>query len=120
MKKIYLIAITLLLTVILISCNSIGFMRDNVLPLHIDSFYDFIKVYVILQVSIFFISFVFRIFMGKNLSRIITYFLHWLWLVDYRDYGFWTVLCLFFALSIFTFILEIIYFFSHIIFKRRE
>ena len=99
----------LFLAVLLTSCSKIGFLNDNNswLPYDLSSFGDFLKAYLVVQISIFVISFLVSFLLG-NWAYVLVLFLHWVWLVNYRDYGFWKILLLFFFFTFFTAILRML------------
>ncbi|MDO4764043.1 MAG: hypothetical protein Q4A00_06630 [Flavobacteriaceae bacterium] len=78
------------------SCSSIGLLdeRNSWILEDIDSIGDFIQVYIVLQVSIFLISFLLSFILG-DLANVISVLIHFIWIVSYRDYGFFIVLLLF-------------------------
>lgn len=104
--KNYLLGFSILL--LLNSCSKIGLLDDKTMLTQINDFGDFFKVYIILQISVLFVGLILSIFLSR-LGYIIALVLHFIWVVNYRDYGFIKVLLLF---SLFTIIS---YFFNLII-----
>jgi len=94
-----------LVLIIFSGCKSIGLLsEDNAwLPKEIESIGTFFKIYIILQISIIIIGLVFGLILG-NAGYIISLIIHFIWIVTYRDYGFWKVLFLFRMFSIISFI----------------
>ena len=90
------LVLCLFLSILLTGCSNIGLLNEgnSWLPVDILSFTDFLKVYVTLQISIFIISFIVSLFLG-NMGYLLVLLLHFLWIVNYRDYGFLKVLLLF-------------------------
>lgn len=107
--------ITIFLSALLTSCSTIGLLgeKNSWLVQNINSVGDFFKVYVILQISILLISLALSILLSK-LGYIIALILHFIWIVTYRDYGFFKVLLLFGLFTIISMIL------SNIFGKRRN
>ena len=91
--QIFIIPLCLML---LSSCSRFGFLgnKSKYTPIEIESFGDFFSLYLILQLSILFIGVLIAIPLGKDASNIST-LLHFIWIVSYRDYGFFIVLGLF-------------------------
>lgn len=87
--------------IIFSGCKSVGLLsEDNAwLPKEIESIGTFFKIYIILQISIIIIGLIFGSFLG-NAGYIISLIIHFIWIVTYRDYGFWKVLFLFGMFSI--------------------
>jgi hypothetical protein len=107
-QKILLTSIVLVVaTMLLSSCNSIGLLseKNSWLLDDIDSFGDFIKVYFVLQLSIILIGVFLGFFLGKG-GYIVALILHFIWIVSYRDYGFFIVLLLFGLFSIISFLIS--------------
>lgn len=90
---------------ILSSCSEIGLLDQDTMPIEIYGVGDFLKTYFILQISILIIGLLISIFFGE-IGSIISLVLHFIWVVGYRDYGFWTVLLLFFLFSIVTYFIR--------------
>ena len=93
LKKNYGVLLLFCLSFLLQSCSSIGLM-DKGAPRQINDFGDFFSVYIILQVSILLIAIILSLFLG-DIGYIISLLLHFLWVISYRDYGFFSVLILF-------------------------
>jgi len=74
------------------SCSSIGLLSDDssLFPSEINDFSDFIGVWFYLQISILLVGLLLGLFLGETGSNIST-ILHFIWIISYRDYGFWTV-----------------------------
>jgi hypothetical protein len=74
------------------SCSSIGLLSDDssLFPREINDFSDFIGVWFYLQISILLVGLLLGLFLGETGSNIST-ILHFIWIISYRDYGFWTV-----------------------------
>jgi lipoprotein len=81
------------LSFLLQSCSSIGLM-DKGTPMQINDFGDFFSMYIVLQISILLIAIILSLFLG-DIGYIISLLLHFIWIISYRDYGFFTVLMLF-------------------------
>ena len=81
------------LSFLLQSCSSIGLM-DKGTPMQINDFGDFFSVYIMLQISILLISALLSLIIG-GASYSISILLHFIWVISYRDYGFFIVLMLF-------------------------
>lgn len=103
--KSFLLSIMLMLltSFLLTGCSKIGLLNDHNswLPDDITSFSAFLKVYVTLQISIFILSFIAALFLG-NIGYLLVLILHFLWMINYRDYGFLKVLLLFSFFTIIT------------------
>ncbi len=114
--KVFRLLIIVFLPLLFISCDSIGFLseKNRFLPHQIETFGDFVVVYFILQLSILFVTLVLGIFLGKG-GSLISLVIHFIWIVSFRDYGFFKVLLLF---GIFTFVKFVIS--STGIFSRRQ
>ena len=93
LKKNYSVLLLFCLSFLLQSCSSIGFMGKGT-PKQINDFGDFFSMYIILQISILFIAIILSLFLG-DIGYIISLLLHFIWVISYRDYGFFTVLMLF-------------------------
>ena len=93
LKKNYSILLLFCLSFLLQSCSSIGFMGKGTAK-QINDFGDFFSMYIILQISILFIAIILSLFLG-DIGYIISLSLHFIWVISYRDYGFFTVLMLF-------------------------
>lgn len=93
----------------LTSCSSVGLLseKNSWLPHEIDGVGDFFGVYVVLQISILLISLLLSIIFGRA-GYIISLISHFIWIVSYRDYGFWSVLLLFGLFSIVSFIINLL------------
>jgi hypothetical protein len=91
----------LLTTLLLTSCKSIGLLSDknSWLPDDIESFGDFFGIYFVLQISILLTSILLGLILGKG-GYIVSLVLHFIWIVSYRDYGFFMVLLLFGLFSV--------------------
>lgn len=83
------------------SCSSIGLLSENskLFPEEINDFSDFLSVWFYLQISILLVGLLLGFFLGQAGSNIST-LLHLIWIITYRDYGFWTVLGLMIFLQI--------------------
>lgn len=92
MKNILFFLLTVSSILVLSSCSSIGLLSENssLFPQEINDFSDFIGVWFYLQISIILVGLLVGIFLGETASNIST-LLHFIWIVSYRDYGFWTV-----------------------------
>lgn len=95
---------------ILSSCSSIGLLSEenSWLTNDIESVGDFFGVYFVLQISIIIVSLILSFFFGKG-GNSISLIAHFIWIVSYRDYGFWLVLLLFSLFSIVSFIIKIFF-----------
>ncbi len=85
-----LLSISLLLT----SCSGVGLITDDIMPQKIHHVTGFFVIYIILQISVLASAFLLAIMfdeVGLDISKI----LHFIWIVWYRDYGFWNVLFLY-------------------------
>lgn len=89
----------LIFPLLFISCSDIGFMGKGV-EQEIESFGDFFSVYFRLQLSILFVGVFISFLLGGQLGAIISVIIHFIWVVSYRDYGFFMVLLLFSFLTI--------------------
>lgn len=101
-QKIQLTSIFLVITTILFtSCNSIGLLseKNSWLPDDIEGVGDFFKVYFVLQLSILLIGILLGFFLGRA-GYVVSLILHFIWIVSYREYGFFVVLLLFGLFSI--------------------
>lgn len=94
--KYFGLTIVIILSLLITSCSSIGLLdkNDSWLVFKINGIGDFFKVYITLQISILIVSF-FLSFLLSQLGYIIAIILHFIWIVAYRDYGFFIVLLLF-------------------------
>ncbi len=90
-----------LITTLLTSCSNIGLMSNNnkYLPTDIDGFGDFMQVFFVLQISMLIVALVLGFFIG-GAGGYVSGALHFIWIVSNRDYGFMTVLALFFFLQL--------------------
>jgi hypothetical protein len=106
----------LLTTLLLTSCKSIGLLSDknSWLPDDIESFGDFFGIYFVLQISILLTSILLGLILGKG-GYIVSLVLHFIWIVSYRDYGFFMVLLLFGLFSVISFLIS-----SLNLFRRNE
>lgn len=112
LTSIGVVTITLLLT----SCKSVGLLsnKNSWLPDGIEGVADFFKVYFVLQLSILLIGILLGFFLGRA-GYIVSLVLHFIWIVSYRDYGFFIVLLLFGLFSIISFLIS-----SLSVFRKRE
>ena len=85
----------------LTGCKSVGLMSDDNswLPEEVESFGDFFSVYFVIQISVIIISLLLSFILGKG-GYIVALILHFIWIISYRDYGFFKVLLLFGLFSI--------------------
>jgi hypothetical protein len=99
---------TLLAMLFLTSCSSVGLMseKNSWLPYEIEGVGDFFSVYIVLQVSLLIVSMLLS-FISGQIGYIITLVLHFIWIVTYRDYGFFIVLLLFGLFLVFGFIINL-------------
>ncbi|PKP40495.1 MAG: hypothetical protein CVT95_13580 [Bacteroidetes bacterium HGW-Bacteroidetes-12] len=97
------------LSVLLTSCSTIGLLgeKNSWLVHNITSVGDFLKVYIVLQISILLVSVILSFFLDR-LGFIIALILHFIWIVTYRDYGFFKVLLHFGLFTIISIILNTI------------
>jgi hypothetical protein len=103
-----LFCIFLALQLLLLSgCSSIGLLseKNSWVPQEIESLGDFLGVYIVLQISVILVSLIIGIFLGE-VGHIISIILHFIWIISYRDYGFFKVLLLFGLFSIISFIIN--------------
>lgn len=100
------VLITVLLSFFLVSCSKVGLVDESTLPVTIDSVGVFFKVFFLLQFSILLVSIVLSIFLSR-LGYLIALILHFILVVNYRDYGFLNVLLLFSLFSIVSFVINI-------------
>lgn len=93
LKYIFLI---LVINLLMHSCSSIGLLdeKNSWLLEEINSIGDFIKVYIVLQISIFLVSLILSLIL-RDLGVFISIIIHLVWIINYRDYGFFIVLLLF-------------------------
>lgn len=109
MKKENLLPICYVLFAILFltSCSSIGLMSEenSWLPHEIEGVGDFFNIYIAIQVSVLIISILLSFIIFK-LGYIVALILHFIWIVTYRDYGFFIVLLLFGLFSIVSFVID--------------
>lgn len=105
----FLISLTLFSMLLLTSCSEIGLLseKNSWLVQDINSVGDFIKVYLVLQLSIFLVSLLIGFFLGR-LGDIISLVIHFIWIVSARDYGFFKVLLLFGVFSIVSFLISLL------------
>ncbi|MFM2268050.1 MAG: hypothetical protein RL757_1491 [Bacteroidota bacterium] len=103
LKKEILFSLCCILLILCLStgCGEVGFMseKNSWLPREIESLEDFFHIYLALQLSIFFISILLSFVLSK-LGYFVSLIIHFIWIVSYRDYGFFSVLMLFSILSI--------------------
>lgn len=97
------ILIIILVSFLLTSCSNIGLLDDGI-PHTINSIGQFLKLYLVLQISILIVGLLWGLFLGK-LGYIISLLLHFIWIVSQRDYGFFKVLLLFGLFSIISFVI---------------
>lgn len=88
-------------TTILSSCSEVGLMsnKNKYLPHDIDGFGEFFQVFLVLQLSMLLVALLLSIFFGEG-GGFISGILHFIWIVSFRDYGFFIVLTLFALLQI--------------------
>lgn len=100
-KRIQVIVGFVLALLSLTSCSRIGLLSDDNswLPFEINTVGEFFMVYIVLQISIFLISLLLGLLFGK-VGYAISLLLHLIWIVVFRDYGFFKVLLLFVLFSI--------------------
>ncbi len=98
------ILIVILVSLLLTSCSSVGLLDDNI-PYTINSVGQFLKLYLVLQISILIVGLLLSLFLGK-LGYIISLLLHFIWIVSQRDYGFFKVFLLFGLFSIISFVIS--------------
>src|SRR5690554_1722226 len=101
MKRLLLYFI--IISLFLISCNDpneLGLLsdRNTWLAKNINSFSDFFKTFLVLQLSIFITSMIISIFL-KKIGYYVSMLIHFIWIVWFRDYGFMNV-CILFTLPI--------------------
>src|SRR5690554_2143458 len=117
MKK--LILILFLFSILLTSCSGdlyeLGLLsdRNTWLAKNINSFSDFFKTFLVLQLSIFITSMILSIFL-KKIGYYVSMLIHFIWIVWFRDYGFMNVFILFSLPIIFNLI------FSFLILKSKN
>lgn len=110
MKPKHLTAFFLLTAMLfLTSCDSIGLLseKNSWLVEEIESLGDFFKVYVVLQLSILIIGVLLGFVLG-GAGFMISLVLHFIWIVNYREYGFFIVLLLFGLFAIVSFLVSTI------------
>lgn len=96
-NKILLIFLIFLSIFLLTSCSTESTeekLLEKIIPQNITGFWSFIKTYIILQLSIFINSLFIGIFLGR-LGYFISLIGHFIWIIVYRDFGFFIVLLLF-------------------------
>lgn len=106
----YKIFILLLVSFIFLnSCSEIGLLSEtnSLLVKDINSFGDFMKVFIQLQISILLVSLIISIFLGE-LGYIISLVIHYIWIISARDYGFFKVLLLFGLFTIVTYLINLL------------
>ena len=85
-----MLAILLLLT----GCVGIMFEKNSWLPEEMDGVNDFLKVFLVLEVSIFLFALPLNFIVGQA-SITISTIIHWIWIVYNREYGIFMVIALF-------------------------
>ena len=97
----YLSLTSFLILILLSSCSEIGLLseKNSYVVEDITDFSTFISVYIVLQISILLISLLLSLVFGKA-GGDLSLLLHFIWVVNYRDYGFFIVLLLFGAFTI--------------------
>lgn len=107
MKHLYTkIILCLSLMILLTSCSTgVGLLseKNSWLPYEIKGTMDFLKVFLIVQVSIIIAGAILGIFLSK-LGQLLSVLAHFVWIVLFRDYGFFTVFFLFIAPVIINFV----------------
>jgi len=73
--------------------------HNSWLPKNIESFGDFLGVYFAIQISVIIVSIIFSLIIGRA-GYFVSLILHYIWIITYRDYGFFIVLLLFGLFSI--------------------
>jgi hypothetical protein len=115
MKKENLLPICCVLFAILFltSCNSVGLMseKNSWLPHEIEGIGDFFSAYITIQLSILIVSILLSFILGQG-AYIVVLILHFIWIVTYRDYGFFIVLLLFGLFSVISFVINSLNLFS--------
>ena len=110
---------SLLALLFLSSCSSVGLIDESELPLKITSTGGFLKVYLLLQLSILFVSVILSFFLSR-LGYIIALLLHFILIVKYRDYGFWIVLLLFSLFTIISILVNFLISFLKVMIRSRK
>lgn len=100
-----------LFSLIVISCDSVGLLseKNSWIVDDINNFGDFIKVYIVLQISIIIVAIIFGFLLGKA-GYYISLIIHFIWIVSSREYGFLIVILLFSLFTIISFIYNLIRF----------
>lgn len=101
--------IGMFLLFLLTSCSEVGLLSEenSWIVGTINGVGDFLKVYIVLQISIIVLGLILGIFLG-GLGKIISLVAHFIWIVSVRDYGFLNVLLLFSIFSIISFLFNLI------------
>ncbi len=109
--KILVMSISAICIITLVtSCAKVGLMsnKSSTIPIDINSVAEFFKVFLRLQISMILIAVILGLGLDK-LGAVVSTLLHLIWIVTYRDYGFFIVLLLFVGGSlIITFALPLI------------
>ena len=97
---------SLIASLFLSGCSSVGLMseKNSWLPDEIESFGDFFGVYFVMQISMIIVSLLLSFIIGKG-GYTVSLVLHFIWIVSYRDYGFFNVLLLFGLFSVISFVI---------------
>lgn len=97
------------LAVVITGCSNVGLLSDRnrrVLD-EISDVGDFFKVYFILQLSIIFVGLLLMFIFGRA-GYYISLIAHFIWIISFRDYGFFIVLLLFSFFSIVSFLFNLL------------
>ena len=107
--KLFLFTLIIFLSVFFSSCSSVGLLdeRNSWMVTNINSIGAFLKVYIALQISILLMSLATSLFLGR-LGYFVVVFFHFIWIVTYRDYGFFMVLLLFSIFSLISWVFSIL------------
>lgn len=105
MKKLLSNKCVLVLALLFTSCSSFGLLdeKNSWILEDIDSIGDFFQVYLVFQLSIIIAGVILGLIVGRA-GYLISVIIHFIWIVVYRDYGFFTVLLLFGLLTLLRFI----------------
>lgn len=110
MKKQILLIILITLTIISCSSPRIGLLAENnsLLINDINNIKDFFKVLFVLETSIIIVSIGLALIGLVGVGTFISYLLHFIGIIYFRDYGFFNVLLLFIATIPISYIITIL------------
>jgi len=100
-NNIFKTLIYILLLLLLSSCDEVGLLSDKnkYLVDVITNPSSFFGVLITLQLSILLTGVLLGLFIGKG-GYSISQLIHFVWIIAYRDYGFWNVLLLFIVFTV--------------------